>query len=74
MIAKYLHNINPYTGEEALRFISSRRVADANVNTDQTECIGKQILGNMTCKTVLDVTLKKKDTAIIMAVKSISSK
>ena len=59
LILKFLLDRSPFSGDASLRSISSGRVAEATVNVDQAESIGKQNLSCMVGKTALEISFRK---------------
>ena len=70
-IMTYLSPRNPFAAGEELRCIASGQLADASVNVDNAEAIGKSILSGMDGLSVLDVSFKKKNQAVTMATNSV---
>lgn len=68
-ITDYLYEQNPFGPDSSLRSIVSGAVADANVNTDQAEEVGRYIIALMVDKNVQEFTFRKKDQVATLASK-----
>lgn len=69
-IIDYQSQKNPFSADEVLRSIVSGQAADTSVNVDNAKEIGQRILSSMNGQPVSDVTFKKSNRAVTMAVKS----
>eukprot|EP00745_Piridium_sociabile_P028799 TRINITY_DN4651_c0_g1_i2.p1 TRINITY_DN4651_c0_g1~~TRINITY_DN4651_c0_g1_i2.p1 ORF type:complete len:839 (-),score=172.35 TRINITY_DN4651_c0_g1_i2:728-3244(-) len=70
LLLSYLLDRNPFTTDTILLNIANGRTAAPEVNADSAKEIGHKILDDMTGKTVLEATIKKKDQVITLAAKS----
>ena len=68
-ITDYLYERNPFGPDSSLRNIVSGAVADANVNADQAEEVGRDIIATMVDKNVQEFTFRKKDQVATLASK-----
>lgn len=66
----FLQQHNPFADDPSLRNIVTGIVADASVNVDNAKQVGLQILKRMEGQTATEISLKKKDKAVTMSVKS----
>ena len=70
LILKYLQDRSPFSGDAVLRSLSSGRTADADVNADKARRVGEDILNNMIGQNASDITFKRRDQAVTLALKT----
>ena len=69
-LLNFLIDRNPFKGDDSLRNISTGVTADATVNVDKAEKVGKAILSSMTGMPVKDFKFSKKQQAVTMDVRA----
>lgn len=69
-LSDFLHTISPFRNDALLHNIATGVIAKYNVNIDNAESLGHQILQSITWHTSNDYTVKKSNTAVTKESKS----